>query len=256
MKLILSDDALQKACDEYANLKYWVNGIKIIVTGFMTCCNVISKLVIMWIIQKLSMKKKSTEATFNFIYLVVVTSFQSIVIFLLLNAKLDFIPYFGKHFKNGKMRDFTWDWYKELGGLFIMRMIVMSLNPLFGLPVAGPVKAAKKLWFQKGLFNKPGKNMWDYYKIEKGSEFQLEQVAYKLAGVVLLAFLFGPAIPILFVLALMNVVLCDLCLRYQLAYHHKKPFNYSNELNNMLIKFCAAMPVIYSAVGSWMYSNR
>lgn len=77
-----------------------------------------------------------------------------------------------------------------------------------------------------------------------------------MAGVVLLAFLFGPGIPILFIFALFNVIVGEMCLRYQLAYHFKKPFNYSNELNNMFIKFCSFMPVVYSGTGLWMYSNR
>lgn len=167
MKLFEQEDVLGKACTEYEDLKWWVNGIKIIVTGFMTACNLVSKLVIMWIIQQLHVKKKSTEATMNFVFLLVITTFQSVLIILILNAKMDFIPKFGKYFKNGKMRDFTWDWYKELGGLFVMRMIVMSINPLTTLPVAGPVKFLKKKWFKDGpVFNKKKKNMWDYFKIE------------------------------------------------------------------------------------------
>lgn len=48
----------------------------------------------------------------------------------LLNAKLDFLPVFGKFLKDGKMRDFTWEWYKEIGGVYIFKMMPMALNPI------------------------------------------------------------------------------------------------------------------------------
>lgn len=94
--------------------------------------------------------------------------------------------------------------------------------------------------------------MWEYYKSERGKDFMLEfHAIYRLTGVLLLAFMLGPGIPILFVLALLHVVIQDCVLRYQLAYHYTKPLNYSNTLNIMLLRFCAFLPVVYSAVGLW-----
>lgn len=248
---------MDKACVDYEDLKFWVNGIKIIVTGFMTGCNVISKYLIMWMISVLGFQKKTTEAQMNFIYLFVITTFQSILIIFLLNAKLDFVPYIGDYFKDGKMRDFTWDWYKEIGGVFILRMIIMSINPLTQIVAPGWIKKAKIWWFEHAFIGfRKKKSMWEYYKLLLGNVFLLETNMYRLAGVTLLAFLFGAGIPILFIFALLYVVLNEMCLRYQLAYHFKKPFNYSNKLNDMFLRYCATLPIIYSGFGLWMYSNR
>lgn len=41
----------------------------------MTVCTTISQYVIMWIIKKLSFKKRSTEAKWMFLYLFVITTF-------------------------------------------------------------------------------------------------------------------------------------------------------------------------------------
>jgi hypothetical protein len=49
----------------------------------------------MWIITMLNFKKKSTEAIYNFYYLLSTTAFTSIIVILLLGAKLDFVPFFG-----------------------------------------------------------------------------------------------------------------------------------------------------------------
>lgn len=61
----------------------------------MSVSNALSKKVIMWIIRMLNFKKRSTEAMANFVYLLTVTAFTSIVVILLLGAKLDFVPFFG-----------------------------------------------------------------------------------------------------------------------------------------------------------------
>jgi hypothetical protein len=61
----------------------------------MAGCNAISKIIIMWMITKLNFKNKSTEAIYNFIYLLSTTAFTSIIVILLLGAKLDFVPFFG-----------------------------------------------------------------------------------------------------------------------------------------------------------------
>lgn len=62
--------------------------------------------------------------------------------------------------------------------------------------------------------------------------------------------------PIMFPLALLYVTVNESALRYQLAYQCRNPFNYSMELNQSFLKFCALMPILYSCFGLWMYSNR
>jgi hypothetical protein len=102
---------LGKYCNEYENLKWSVKYIKIIATLFITASNYLSKKLIMWIITRLNFKNRSDESYFNFVYLITVTAFTSIIVILLLGAKLDFVPYIGMYFKDGRNRDFTWEWY-------------------------------------------------------------------------------------------------------------------------------------------------
>lgn len=47
-----------------------------------------------------------------------------------MGGKLDFVPYIGKYMAEGKNRDFTYQWYKQIGGLFIVRMIILNFKPL------------------------------------------------------------------------------------------------------------------------------
>ena len=132
--------SIHDKCSEYYNLKWQVKYIKLFVTIFMSVCNALSKKLIMWIIRLLNLKKKSSEAISNFIYLLSVTAFTSIFVILILGAKLDFVPIFGKFLKDGKNRDFTWEWYMEIGSFFIYRMIILSIGPIIEVAVATPVK--------------------------------------------------------------------------------------------------------------------
>jgi len=79
---------------------------------------------------------------------------------------------------------------------------------------------------------------------------------FKLGNVLLMAFMFGPGIPIMFPMAFLYVVFNESCLRFQLAYQCRTPNKYSSEMNRALVRLCAFMPVIYSSFGLWMYSNR
>lgn len=79
---------------------------------------------------------------------------------------------------------------------------------------------------------------------------------FKLGNVLLMAFLFGPGIPIMFPLALIYVLINESALRCQLAYQCRSPFNYSMEMNRSFIKFCSFLPILYGSFGLWMYSNR
>lgn len=126
----------------------------------MATCNTISKILIMWIIRKLNFKKRSSEAIANFIYLLSTTAFTSILVILLLGAKLDFVPIIGRYLKDGKNRDFTWEWYMEIGGLFIVRMIILTMGPLIEICTAIPIKKALQLNFKRKCFGSNAKTMW------------------------------------------------------------------------------------------------
>ena len=60
--------------------------------------------------------------------------------------------------------------------------------------------------------------MWQYYKSELGNPWFFESNLFKLGNVLLMAFMFGAGIPIMFPLALVYVLINEMALRFQLAY--------------------------------------
>lgn len=59
---------------------------------------------------------------------------NTIVIQVLMGAKLDFMGSIGKRF-NGKYRDFNHDWFIKIGSIFVTTMIANIFNPFIDLTI-------------------------------------------------------------------------------------------------------------------------
>lgn len=136
-------------------------------------------------------------------------------------------------------------------------MFILILERLADFLITRTYKWARQMYFRrKCLYNSENKTMWQYFQNEINDEFVVENNLYVLGNVLLLAFIFGPGIPIVIPMALVYVIINELSLRYLLAYQCRKPVSFSKYMNKWLIKFCAFLPVLYSSFGLWMYSNR
>lgn len=57
---------------------------------------------------------------------------NTIVLILLMGAKLDFIPIINQVF-NGSYRDFTYQWYREIGSIYVTTMIILMFQGVIEL---------------------------------------------------------------------------------------------------------------------------
>lgn len=201
-------------------------------------------------------KTLTEEKTMVFMVSFFLTSITSIFYLLLLGAKLDFMPVIGNYFSKGKNRDFTHDWFFDLGSIFINRMVILTIFPIQETIKAPVMRKVNQLKFRLKPFSSDSKSMWEYYKLKLQSDFLHELDYTKLGNVLLMAFMFGPGIPIMFPMAFLYVFFNEFCMRSQLAYQHRAPFKFSNRINDSFIKFCCVLPILYSGIGLWMYSNR
>ena len=84
-------------------------------------------MVIPWILSLAQYTHKSTEIKFVFNALLSISTFQTIILVLLLGARLDFIdeylPFEIGSFFPGKFRDFTQDWFLKIGVIYIIKML-------------------------------------------------------------------------------------------------------------------------------------
>jgi hypothetical protein len=68
--------------------------------------------------------------------------------------------------------------------------------------------------------------------------------------------MFGAGIPILFPIALLSLFVFYVFERLLVAYSYREPPLFDQSLNREVIKLLMLAPILYCAVGFWMYSNK
>lgn len=163
----------------------------------------------------LSFTSHTNEAMANFFLLFGVTSYNSIFLILFLGAKLDFIPILGQYFRDGKNRDFTYIWYKEIGAIFISRMIILLIQSFIPTVKTRIMNCLNWIYFKQNCIGSTyRKGVWQYIEAQLGPYFKVETNMFNLANVLLMTFMFGAGIPILFPLALLYVIFNEGNMRY------------------------------------------
>jgi len=74
--------------------------------------------------------------------------------------------------------------------------------------------------------------------------------------IVLVSMLFGPIMPMLFPMALVELLLLYSLERYSLAYSYRQPPMYDNILNTNCLLILKAAPIFYSLTGMWVFTNQ
>lgn len=68
--------------------------------------------------------------------------------------------------------------------------------------------------------------------------------------------MFGPGIPILFIIGFFAISTLYLVERYSLAYYNRAPPKFDSSLNKDIVRDLHWPPLLYSMLGFWMFSNR
>lgn len=88
--------------------------------------------------------KNKTKLSVNLFFSIFIVQFiQSIVVVMLMNAQLNWIPgmknlsknYLPQDFGNGSYRDFTKDWFMDIGSVYVIRMATLVLTSLINFVV-------------------------------------------------------------------------------------------------------------------------
>lgn len=116
-------------CEKYFTIKWKVSYIKQIINGATLLCNSVLKALILWVVEMASLPRVSEQSKYLYYYLFWTTAFNSIILMMVFNAQLDFIPIYGQQMKDGNYRDFTFSWYFDIGCLTILRIVFMIIGP-------------------------------------------------------------------------------------------------------------------------------
>ena len=104
--------------------------------------------------------------------------------------------------------------------------------------------------------NSKSKTVQHFTEVYSGPEFELY---IKIANLIMMnyvAFLYGPGMPIFFILAFAYLFLHYSVERLSMAYFYRKPPMYDNKLNNNTLFLLRIGPVIYCLMATWLFSNQ
>jgi len=71
-----------------------------------------------------------------------------------------------------------------------------------------------------------------------------------------MCFLFGPGIPVLFIIGFIEILIIYIIDKYSVAKLYRLPVRYSIDITNICISGLIKKPILYSLFGFWMYSNK
>lgn len=84
-------------------------------------------------------------------------------------------------------------------------------------------------------------------------------IHYKYAAilnVVLIAFMFGAGLPILFPIAAMSMAVLYCVEKALIYYSYRQPPVYDSELNDSVLGILSYAPILFYSFGYWMLSNK
>jgi len=100
------------------------------------------------------------------------------------------------------------------------------------------------------------KTISKYFELYAGPEYDIHYKYSELESVCFLCFMYGPGIPILFIIGFFSLPIAYITERLSLAKLYRKPPLYSKEIVDSFIRMALMAPLLYSGIGFWMFSNR
>ena len=100
------------------------------------------------------------------------------------------------------------------------------------------------------------KTKLEYCELYSGPPYYIHLSYAELIDICAQCFLFGPGIPIVFPIGLINLIIIYVIDKIALARLYTKPPRYSVDLTLTCIAFLTATPLLYCMFGFWMFSNK
>lgn len=95
-----------------------------------------------------------------------------------------------------------------------------------------------------------------YIELYEGPEFDIDYMYAQIWTLSLMAFLFGPLLPSLFLYGFFGMLILDLTVRLRIAYSVKKFPRYDDSLNQWNLFWLRESAVFYLISASYVYSNQ
>ena len=104
--------------------------------------------------------------------------------------------------------------------------------------------------------NSKSKTIHHFMETYSGPDFEYSHKMAHMVMMIFSAFLYGPGMPILFVLCLLYLIINYSVERLSLAYFYRKPPMFDSSLNMKTLSLLRQAPIFYTIMSIWLFSNQ
>jgi hypothetical protein len=263
MEFSTTDKKMVPTCgeifDDQASVALIAQGVSMLVVAV----NFILKVMLIAMVAGLRLKTmtKETDITMKAIF---AGQFVNTAILLVLNnaSFIDFDEGVGPLsllFQVGTETDFGVSWYRSVGSLLIGALIVQALWPLIEIAMFGAMwwgMQYKDRDFGKDSYKTNVPTPQAYVDLYAGPVYLIH---YRYSMILLhisCAFLYGSAMPVLFVVAFIAFVVLFINERVLVCYYYREPPSFDEEITMKAMGFIKWIPIFSLPVVFWQFGNR
>lgn len=221
------------------------------------------------------MENKTQEASTALMIDYLLTFFNSSIVLLLMNAnfKGTGIPIY---FIDGFYGDFSSKWYVNVAPIFITPMFIRCILPPVMLTVNWVVNRIfliidKRNYFlskicfkilqrnepedQTNVFTNKKTNL-EYANLRSGDNLNLNNPYAQILVAIMITFMFGLGLPILFPITLVYILVIYLTYKIGVVYWYQKPPQFDQALSTIFMYNLKYASVLFCGFSYWMLCNR
>lgn len=180
--------------------------------------------------------KTTKQANATMISILIVTFFNTGLVYLIASSDFSELSGDDSGFFRGVYTDITAQWYLDIGTLIAETTVINIVAPLAEFIVFWLIRQLKRMIDQRSLCpcditKTRAKTIVQFETLYSGPAFFVHYRIAFVVNIVFIAFLYGPAMPILFPIALLGLSLNYISERLRMAYSYSKPPMYDSRLS-------------------------
>ena len=258
----LSNNA--KICSEWLDKKYNDFLFSVEMAAFIVLVNNLFRIIFNFFGDWDKFEYFSQELTVRVLRIFAAQFINTILVITVMNARIEGLEILGplesivSQFISGFYIDFTPTWFRDVGNIIVLVMIINIFVAPFGIMMSYLYKVGKRWYYQKFTLSRRitrAKTQSEYQKLYSGPEFILDGRYAEILNLVFVAFTFSPAIPVLYFVALANLMVLYWVDKFLILRVTIRPKKLSEKLEQTVVSVLmwSILPHLLMAV--WIYGS-
>lgn len=182
------------------------------------------------------------------------------ILILLINANFEQLKILGLvTYFNGAYPDLTYQWYSDTGKGLIFTMLINVLSPLLTFFINYfmlQYYRCKDKGCCKGKYHTKQKTIQKYVDLYAGPDYFIYNKYTSILNVIFVTFMYGLAMPLLFPICFLFLMVFYFFDKLLITYFFKKPPMYDDKINRNVISILKWPPVFMVCFGFWVMGNK